>query len=299
MGEEVKDGTESFITVSSDMPIVEAPQDDNTKELANSEALTTEGTEGDKNAKQDTGEEAAAEQTDDKAKPSGKGVQKRFNELTRQREEQKLRADVAERKLADMEKESTSVSAGKEPVESDFKTYDEYLDAAEAHEAKLNSTEGKKLDQQKPPAQQKSEESDNTGLSDPQKVAMAVIGDVIDRNGNLPSDFKEVALADDVPINGTMLEALAECDDPARVMYHLGKNKELSAEIAGKTPAQQAREIAKLDISAAAMMPKPVKTTNAPDPVDPVGNSDTGVKDVNDMSFAEYEAYANKKERKG
>ena len=87
-----------------------------------------------------------------------------------------------------------------------------------------------------------------------------------------------------------MLEALSECDDPAKVMYHLGQNKDLAAQIAGKTPAQQMREIAKLDLTITSKPKKPTKITNAPDAITPVSGTDSQKKAESEMSFAEFEA---------
>ena len=95
-----------------------------------------------------------------------------------------------------------------------------------------------------------------------------------------------------------MLEALAECDDPAKVMYHLGQNKDVATEISKGSAAQQMRAILKLDMSVnKAPPPKPIKTTEAPNPIQPVKGSDTQKKSLQDQSFAEYEKEMNERER--
>lgn len=314
MGDQAQpvDETANFVTVSTDYPTQSEPQaepkDDGEASQqpengAGEEGKEPQGDEPKGDVETDTGKETAAERGQESDKGKG-GVQKRFNTLTRQREEQRLRAEAAERRIAELEaaaeKSKKEEPEAKEPKEEDFQTYEEYLDASEAYAA--NEKNKGKPDQQEPeqkPEDKKPEEQKPEGLTDSQQVAMAVLKDVIDRNEALPEDFEAVALAQDVPINGSMLEALAECDDPAKVMYHLGKNKELSAEIAGKTPVQQAREIAKLDMTVTAKKPKPANVTNAPETIDPVGGGDTQQKSVADMSFSEYEAYMNKKERGG
>ncbi|MEY8239429.1 MAG: hypothetical protein RPT25_03725, partial [Cycloclasticus sp.] len=87
--------------------------------------------------------------------------------------------------------------------------------------------------------------------------------------------------------------------DVAKVMYALGNDTELAADIAGKTPAQQMRAIARLDMAEAAPVKpaKPNKQTSAPEPIAPVGGSDAQQKNINDMSFSEYEAHQNKIEQ--
>ena len=125
---------------------------------------------------------------------------------------------------------------------------------------------------------------------------MAVIKELVEISDK-PDDYEKVAYADDVQITGEMLEALAECEDPAKVIYHLGKNKDIAAEIASGSTAQQMRKIAQLELSIGSKPAKPVKQTKAPTPISPVKASDAQKKPVSKMSFSEYEDYRNSKER--
>lgn len=296
---ETQDETQGFVTTSSDMPEVQTePQEgQQQEEQANSEADATVGDE-EKDPKGEAGEPKAEEQDDsgkDTAADHDKGkkpnrVQKRIDQVVREREQERREKEALQRRIEELEKGKHSDKSDKEPLEDDFETYDEYLDALDAYDNKQSKAQDK-------PEPKQDEQEQPSELTDSQKTAMAVIKESVD-SADKPEDFEAVALNPEVPITGDMLEALAECEDPAKVMYHLGQNKDLAADIASGSPAQQMRAIAKLDLTVTSKPPKPTKTTNAPDPISPVGGSDAQQKSPAEMSQSEYEAWANKQERK-
>jgi hypothetical protein len=286
------DETAGFVTTSSDLPEVqpESQEPQQQEEPASSEGADTEVSEKETDKTIDAGEDTTADT--EKAKKSN-GVQKRIDKVTRQREEERRKNEALERENAELRAKLESPNDGKEskpPVESDYDTYDKYLDALDAYE---NKTPEKKSEKQ--PEQQSDEVQ--TELTDSQKTAMAILREKVD-SSDKPDNFEEVALNPDVDITAEMVEALAECDNPANVMMHLGNNKDLATEIAGQSPAQQMRAIAKIDLTVTSKPPKPTKTTKAPEPISPVSGSDAQQKDVSEMSFAEYEAHMNEKEQK-
>lgn len=287
------DETAGFVTTSSDLPEVqpESQEPQQKEEPASSEGADTEVSEQETDKPNDAGEDTTADT--EKGKKSN-GVQKRIDKVTRQREEERRKNEALERENAELKAKlnKPEVEESKPPVESDYDTYDQYLDALDAYE---NKTPEKKPEKQ-PEQQQQSDEVEGE-LTDSQKTALAITQERVEA-AEKPEDFEKVALNPDLPITGDMLEALAECDDPAKVMYHLGQNEDLATEIAGQSPAQQMRAIAKLDLTVTSKPPKPTKTTKAPDPINPVSGSDAQEKAPADMSFAEYEAHMNEKEQK-
>lgn len=294
MTEEVtQDETAGFVTTSNDLPEVQpesqeeqTPMEEATPEV---DATVEEGKETDKEDG-DLGDNTTAESK------KGKGFQNRIDEVVKEREAEKRRAEAAERKLKEIEgkqQKPEEQAEVKEPVESDFDTYDEYLDALD----KFDKQPDQKGEKETTPEKKDTDSQADEELTDSQKTALAITQERVS-SADKPEDFDAVALNPDLPVTGEMLEALAECDNPAKVMYHLGQNKDLATDIAGQSPAQQMRAIAKLDLTVTSKPPKPTKTTNAPDPISPVGGSDAQEKSVSDMSFAEYEAHMNKKEQK-
>ena len=306
MTDEVKDETAGFETTTSDMPVVEAEAggDDAKPEAsaaeaeqlpeADDKAKAEEAVKSGENATAEDGKAEGQEAEEQKGKKQNR-VQKRIDEVVREREEAKRRAEAAEKRLAELDKKDDKKpeQAAKEPVESDFDTYDEYLDALD----KFDQSQQAEPEKDQPKQAEDQDTGGTVELTDVQRTAMAVIKEKVDQEAEKYSDFEDVALNPEVPITGEMLEALAECDDPTKVMYHLGQNKDLAAQIAEKSPAQQMREIAKLDLTATVVPPKPTKTTKAAEPISPVGGSDAQEKPVNDMSFSEYEAKMNKREQ--
>ena len=298
--EKDQDESSDFVCESEDTIEVEAPaqevevkEEQASSETTNTEVDASEDPEAkadDKNESTDkeeadsSGNDTAAE--DDKTNKSN-GVQKRIDKVVRQREEAKRENEALKRENEELKGKSKPEDKGenKEPVEDDFETYDKYLDALD------------KFDKQKDQVITKDVELDNKDnnseveeeLTSSQKTALAITQERV-ASADKPEDFDAVALNPDIPITGEMLEALSECDDPAKVMYHLGQNKDLAAQIAGKTPAQQMREIAKLDLTITSKPKKPTKITNAPDAITPVSGTDSQKKAESEMSFAEFEA---------
>lgn len=284
--QENQDETVGFIVESTDMPEVEtAPQEETEEEQASSETVESEGDENSDDGKEsDSSAEDTSEEHAEEVKPA-KGVQKRINKVVKEREDAKRKNEALQKRIKELEGDNSDQEV-KEPVESDFETYDQYLDALDKYDSTAETKDPAKDSEND---KQKDTSADNT-LTDSQRSAMEVIRETIGSAENKPSDFEAIALNPEVPITGEMLEALAECDDPAKVMYHLGKNKDTAESIANKSPVQQMREIAKLDLTVKVSPPKPVKTTNAPDPISPVNGSEQQTKSDSEMSFTEFEA---------
>ena len=294
-----QDETSNFVCESEDVIVVEtesqevehkeepASSDDaNTEDKASEEVKAEAETENVSTNKEDdsTGTDTAAE--DDKAnKPNG--VQKRIDKVVREREDQKRKNETLEARIKELEgkEPGKDKDQAKEPVESDFETYDKYLDALD----KFDKQPDQKVEKETTTEKKDNDSQAESELTDSQKTALAVTQERVSA-ADKPEDFAEVALNPELPITGDMLEALSECDDPAKVMYHLGQNKDLAAEIAGKTPVQAARAIAKLDMTITSAPKKPTKLTNAPEPISPVSGSEQQNKSDSEMSFAEFEA---------
>jgi hypothetical protein len=85
-------------------------------------------------------------------------------------------------------------------------------------------------------------------------------------------DFEEVAADPSLTVTEAMTSALLASDIGHQVQYHLGNNPEEAARISKLDPVQQVREMALLEASLKAPKAKPrKKTTNAPEPIKPVG----------------------------
>lgn len=302
-----QDETASFICESEESVVTEAPAQevDTTEEQASSEEDNTEvdaneseeGKTLEPNESEDSNEPdtSGTDTTAEKPQKKKRSAQKRIDKAIKQREEARRENEALKRENEALKRGEKEATKGKEPVESDFETYDQYLDALDSFDKQGDSNVSDSIEDNKS-KETENQDSDN-GLTDTQKTALAVTQERLS-SIDKPDDFEAVALSPDVSITGEMLEALSECDDPAKVMYHLGKNKDIAAEIASKSPAQQMRAIAKIDLAPPSTPNKPTKLTNAPDAISPVKGSDAQEKTDSEMSFSEFEAKDNARNSK-
>lgn len=100
------------------------------------------------------------------------------------------------------------------------------------------------------------------------------------------SDFDQVALAENLPVSRDMARLIQTSSAGPDVLYHLGRNPALAAEIAAMSPYEAARAIGRLE--ATVTLPRPRTSTNAPDPIAPVKGATPATKDPARMSYAEF-----------
>lgn len=81
---------------------------------------------------------------------------------------------------------------------------------------------------------------------------------------------------DELPLTPAIASALIDSEVSARLMAHLAANPEETERIAGLSPARQAAEIGKLELS----ITSAPKTSKAPPPIKPVGGNGSAGKDI-------------------
>jgi hypothetical protein len=99
-------------------------------------------------------------------------------------------------------------------------------------------------------------------------------------------DFQQVAGNPNLPINEGMAEFIADSDAGPDVAYYLGKHPSEAAKIAQLSPIRAARELTRIE--AELSNKPPVKTSNAPAPISPIGNRGAVQTSLANMDFAEY-----------
>lgn len=305
------DETASFEVVTTDAVEPKEAQENPGEESAAHKDKDQDSKDGEQDSKEtdkkDDKKPAADDAGEDGQPRKGNGrFQKRIDRLTKRAAEAERRAEEAERKL----KQDKGKEGGKaepetqsedEPDPSEFDTYDEYLDALSDWKADSKSKPTKKDDDKDAAADEdngKKTEQDN----DPEFTeALEDVQDAFTESRTKYDDFDALVVEQkDLQISREMVIAMAESDDPGEIAYHLGKNKEEAARIAKLSPIAQAREIGKLEAKLAAKPRQPSKkTTEAPDPIDPVKGNDSTKKSMKDMDFAEYERTRNAQEQKG
>lgn len=102
------------------------------------------------------------------------------------------------------------------------------------------------------------------------------------------ADYDAVARAPDVPVSDVMADLIVTSDVGPDVLYHLGQNRALAAQIAKMPLAEAARAIGRIEASLTA--PKPRTETQAPAPIAPVRGSARATPAPDAMSYEEYRA---------
>jgi len=98
-------------------------------------------------------------------------------------------------------------------------------------------------------------------------------------------DFDEVvALAPDIRFNDLSYGAILESDQSADLQYYFSSKPEEAARINALLPVQQIKEIAKLETKFASTAQPVKRATQAPQPINPIGGSGSGVVDPDKMT---------------
>lgn len=232
-----------------------------------------------------------------------KGLKKRFSQLTgkiRDLETQLAAKPAAAEKpgvASPPAAEGTTDKAPVPPKLADCQTYDEY----EAKQLKyMADLVDHQLKQRQ--ANEQRERAEATTAAEQKRQAERT-GQMLTAAREAHRDYDAIALNPDLAVTQAMFEAMLAEDQGAEVLYHLGKNPQLAAEIAAKSPAAQAVAIGKLT---AKLFPEGGSTTetkpavtSAPRPPKPVNagsGADLGA-EPDPKDFAKWSKWKDRKER--
>ena len=234
-------------------------------------------------------EEAAESETEEKPKKGG--VQKRIDELTRQRYEAEARAEQAEREAAELRQAQT-----KNGHNANRPTLEQYDYDQDAYEAAMVSWAEDGLKRQNEAATQ-AEKARAEQLE--QIKRNAEINRKMTEGVTKYPDFIEVVSSPDLPslqeINNTAFEAVINSDKMAEISYYLGKNPSEVYEFQNMPPISVMRRVIELESKLGTTRKE---TTNAPPPPKSMnGNADAGIepspKKRAEMSMDEWLAWRN------
>jgi hypothetical protein len=237
-------------------------------------------------------EENEAKPTEER-KPNPK-LEKRFSDITRQREEarkeaqqerearEKLEAEVMALRQQSAPK-ATNVDAKPQP--SQFEDAFEYAEALAEW-----STEQALVKRDR-------EEKDRRVDEERQKVIQTWATKVTAAKSELP-DFDDMVASSDVVVPDHVRDAILESDVGPRILYELADNAELAKKITGMSLSASLREIGKLEArferKTENAPSNPVGKSKAPPPINPIrasGNS-MGVQiDANGAFHGTYQAW--------
>jgi len=106
----------------------------------------------------------------------------------------------------------------------------------------------------------------------------------------LNPDYQDIARTDDLTVSDAMADVIWDMDNGAAVLYYLGKNPELSFEIAGMAPMMAARELGRIEVKVEQQAKRSgKKVSDAPKPAPGIKPSNPAVKkSQDDMSQKEF-----------
>ena len=216
--------------------------------------------------------EAEAEAKPQEERKQNPKLERRFSEITKQREEARQEAqrerqarEALEARLAALETQSKpqqAVVADQEPQPSQFS------DAFEYAKALAEYTADKRI------AEMKQEEAKAKEAAERQKVIDQWTQKVQKAKADLP-DFDDIVASSEVVVNDDIRDAILESDVGPQILYHLAENDEVAKKIAGLSPKQALREIGKLEarFEKAEQPTQSVAKSKAPAPISPIRSS--------------------------
>jgi hypothetical protein len=238
----------------ADQPEVEAVQTEPTEEVERSEP------------------EIEEKEQEEKPKANPK-LERRFSEITKQREEARKEAqqersarEALEARLAVLERQPApqAPKVDEEPQPSQFNDAFEYAKALAEYTADQRIGEMRRQDAEAKQAQER------------QKVIETWASKVQAAKASMP-DFDDIVASSDVVVNDDIRDAILESDVGPQILYHLAENDDVAKRIAGLTPKQALREIGKLEarfeVKETAPQSAPITRSKAPAPIQPLRGS--------------------------
>jgi len=233
------------------------------------EAVQTEPTE---KVEERSEPESEVKEQEDKPKSNPK-LERRFSEITKQREEARKEAQqerearqALETRLAALERQPApqAPKVDEEPQPSQFNDAFEYAKALAEYTADKRIGEMRKQDAEAKEAQER------------QKVIDQWANKVQAAKTSLP-DFDDIVASSDVVVNDDIRDAILESDVGPQILYHLAENEDVAKKIAGLSAKQALREIGKLEarfeVKETAPEPKTIARSKAPAPIQPLRGS--------------------------
>ena len=235
------------------------------------ESVAEESSEPETVVEQSEPEEAEAEAKQEGERKQNPKLERRFSEITKQREEARKEAQqerearqALEARLAALEKQGQPQKAN--PVDEKPQP-SQFSDAFEHAEALAEYTADQRI------ANMKREEAEAKQAEERQKVISQWTSKVKAAKASLP-DFDEIVASSDVVVNDDIRDAILESDIGPQILYHLAENDEIAKKITGLSPKAALREIGKLEArfeaKPEAEKPAPIVRSKAPAPIQPI-----------------------------
>jgi len=293
------------LSATSDMPVIETKPDA-------SPAVEAEAVPSVEPEEAEQSEESATLATETPGQPAApRGVGKKIAELTRQREDERRRADSEHeerlRLLALLEAKDVKEVSDEpvKPVKTDYPDPDTWDEALMSYaESKATWTAKKEVTARLAEEQTKVHEA---AMVEGQRMAREAYQQRMEKAKEKYADFEEFANSPEVKVSMPVAHAIIQSESGPDIQYYLGKHPEEAQRISEMTVRQfnqatrlidtvpdVARQLLELGLIVGKIQsPQPKPTvSNAPKPLKPLKGGDAQVaKDPQNMSMAEYIQY--------
>jgi hypothetical protein len=198
-------------------------------------------------------------------------LEKRFSEITKQREEARKEAQNERQARVELEQRLAALEQQRQPQQQSYVDQEpqpsQFNDAFEYAKALAEfSTEKALAERDRQVAQQREQEAQ-------QKIIQSWAQKVQEAKAELP-DFDDLVASSDVVVNNAVRDAILESDVGPKILYHLAENNDLAKKIASLSPNAALREIGKLEARFEAKpettQTAPVVRSKAPAPIQPI-----------------------------
>ena len=216
-------------------------------------------------------EEAEAEAKQEGERKQNPKLERRFSEITKQREEARKEAQQERQARQALEQRLAALEGKQQPTKAEFVDEkpqpSQFSDAFEYAEALAEYTADKRI------SEMKQQEAQAKEAEQRQKVITQWTAKVESAKQSLP-DFDDIVASSDVVVNDDIRDAILESEVGPQILYHLAENDEVAKKIAGLSPKQALREIGKLEArfeaKPEAEKPAPIVRSKAPAPIQPI-----------------------------
>jgi len=233
-------------------------------------------------AEEQSGQESEETKATEEKKPNPK-LEKRFSELTRQREDARKEAQREREQREQLESRLKELEQRSDPTPVQSSVYEkpqphQFTDAFEYAEALSEwSAEQALLNRDKQEAERRANDERQKMLNEWQKRLDAAKSD-------LP-DYEDMVASSDVQVSDAVRDAILESDVGPRILYHLAENPEIAEKLNAGSMISALRQIGKLEAqfekkeTPVAEAKPSVARSKAPAPINPIKGS-SGVVDV-------------------
>ena len=245
--------------------------------------------DGVESAAEAQGEEEVVNEGEDEHKKPPRGVQKRLDEITKEKYEWKREAEYwREVAMAGKPADKQASSAGEvteegiavsgKPKPDDYDDYNEYVDAVT--DWKIQDRETKAILK----AQESRQQSEFQQKQESFNVAIAA-------SKAKHADYDDIMeSAKSIPCPQSMRAAIMDSQDGGEILYYLAKNPAEASRISQLSVLSQAREIGRIEhrLATPVKPPEPRRITNTGEPIKTVSGAGVTEKDPGKMSMEDY-----------